>query len=222
MKKVVISEPVRKPKDTFTCSNGKIVKIKSVSRWLIDSRMSSRPKVPVPLYEVETAGGGKEMHEHDATTLQTDEDKVAWENYLDLKRTEERKFSEDMFKLLMMYGTEIEYPEDDLWKAKQEFVGILVPSDPVELYLHYLRSEVFGIEEDATDLITEVMRVSGADEEAINSIKDSFRTAIQEQRSRKSAKREGKLEGKPKVRRTRGSKSVGDTSKPSGAVPTTG
>lgn len=92
---------------TYTTANGHKITIKPVPPFLLDDILSSIKYPDIPTYEVETAGGEIEVHPHDETTLESDADKKAWEQYrADLEAAKEQE-NDQMMKVMFLKGIDI-------------------------------------------------------------------------------------------------------------------
>jgi hypothetical protein len=197
----------------FVTSQEKEIPLQPVSRFLIDKRLASREKILPPLYSTVVAGGDLEWLYHDEKSLQTDDDRKKWADYLQRKQLEERTFNRDFFKLMLLYGTNLELPADEYWMKKQQSVGITIPTDPVERLLHYIESEYLAVEEDITDLVAKVLEISGSDRAEAEEIRRSFRSALQEQKRRRLQLKGTVVEGERKVSRTKRGPRLGPKTK---------
>jgi len=182
-RKVIISNNGNVPTE-FEASTGIVVKIKPVSRFLIDSLIASKPQFTPPTYEVTTAAGNVEVHYHDDKSIETasEEEKKIYTDALLFQKQADTEYNKNFFNLMMLYGADLKLPEDDRWMRKQKKLGIRIPEDEDDLFLHYITTEIFSLEEDATDFVAAVLAASGASKEAAEQLQKSFRLAIQEAR----------------------------------------
>jgi len=131
-----------------------------------------------PTYEVVNVAGDTEVHLHDETTLETDEDKAKWAAYLKARDEAEVRLRENMTRTILAKGLIVEMPKDDEWVKDQEWCGVNVPTEPRERRLHYILTEVIGRPDDLSDIMIGIGRISGVNEEALATAEDSFRSAM--------------------------------------------
>lgn len=134
-----------------------------------------------PTYTVPTITGEPEVHEHNEGSLQTDEDKAAWEKYV-LKRDEfDKKLNERVMKAVFLRGVMLTIPDIEAWISEMKAMGISVPEDAAERRYLYVRTEVIQSVEDVGNLMIAVLRLSGTiNEEAVAAAEAAFRSATQE------------------------------------------
>src|SRR5690606_31526822 len=123
---------------------------------------AGREKPAPPTYTVETAGGEPEVHEHDETTLATDEDRAAWASYLVAKAEWEAALKDRLIRVVFLEGVRTRPASDD-WVKRQQFLGLAVPDDPLEREVHYVKTVLVRTPEDAEGILTAVMALSGVD-----------------------------------------------------------
>lgn len=183
---------------SFITSTGFEVPCKPVNRWLIDTFVSSKKILSPPLYKVTSVAGTVESFYHDAKSVVDApvEEQHAYTNYIEESARIEAEYNRNFFELLVLYGTEVHLPDNTAWLTRLNRLGITGPDkftddDPEseavyqdKLYIFYISNIAFGIEEDATDLMTHVMTISGTDKEVADQLKRSFRAAIQEARDK--------------------------------------
>lgn len=190
MAKGKISTPVvrEQPKNGsapvyFTTSTGIKVKIVGCPPLFLDRVRSSVEYPDKPTYEVETATGEMEIHEHNDSTLQTDEDKAMWAAYKAAFLAAESEVNERMFRAVVMRGMEVSIPEDGSWEAFQKWLGVDVPDDPFDKKYLYIQSEVIGSDKDIAEIMSLVMEKTGVPEETVREVRESFRDSLEEANS---------------------------------------
>lgn len=177
----------KQPKNEFTNSRGFTVKIQAIT-WLLseiekshaevyEAETGKKPPTP-PTYQVEILGGAKETHAHDATTLVTDADKLAWAVYESALGEYNNFTGERVSRLVLSEGVIIgEVPE--AWKKRMAFLKIPLPDDPDELKLLYTKTTVTPEPNDIMGLLTAVMGLSGVPAEALSIAEDMFRREVE-------------------------------------------
>lgn len=169
---------------TFTTSTGIEVRILGLSQLLLDKTRTSVKFPDPPTYELETVAGKKEVHAHNETTLETDEDKKAWADYQTALAEADRLQKDRLLKLILMKGIEVDMPEeegaDDDWLAVQAFIGLEVPEDTLGKRYDYITTEVISNPEDLAEIMQLVMEKSGVPKEALAEARASFRSAMEQ------------------------------------------
>lgn len=179
---------IEKKVTTITTTSGDIIRLKPASSQtllLIKSNIEKsfrdrNEPIDPPTYEIETAGGGKETHEHDETTITTEEEKAAWEKYIDASNRMRAELSIKQTKYALLTGIDIEYPDDDEWKQLQEWFGIEIPEDKNERKLHYINTEVLRTPADIKNAVSTILRITwdGVDPALIEAAEESFRNRV--------------------------------------------
>lgn len=154
---------------TITLSNGKDYQVQPISETLVNlAKDAIRRKfiergepVAPPTYTVTLAGGATEDIPHDEKSLETDQDKMLWKLHQDaLTRLEEEQNMAAM--KVWMSGLVFDMPETDDWKNMQQWLGVVIPTEPMELRYHYLKTEVLKTPGDLLVLLDAVMKLSYA------------------------------------------------------------
>lgn len=163
--------------NTFTTSRGKVVTFLPIAT-LLDKIRASHPMPKPPTYKVETKLGGVEIHEHNETTLETDEEKTAWANFQMQLAEAQAELNRALTRAILMRGLVFEYPSNYDWIKEQEFLGIKVPEDANERRLHYAETEVMGSVDDYEGVTLGVMGASGVSEDLLKQMDASFRRSL--------------------------------------------
>lgn len=154
--------------------------------------------VAIPTYELPTAGGGVEVLEHNETTLETDEDKKAWQEYIEYEQKISALATERTNNYVLLEGIDIELPEDESWVMKQvEYYGMEVPDNPVERKKHWLTTEILKTPADLVNVFSKILRLSydGLAEEDIESAEDSFKAFFRVGRKENTAEQNKEVTG---------------------------
>lgn len=186
--------------NSFTTSRGVLIHFLGIATLIEALRASQEAKKPKPpSYEVKTLGGAVEQHVHDATTLETAEDKTNWAAYQQQLTAWEKQSEKDLMRLLMLRGIELKFPDDTLWEQEHKFIGLDVPTDPMEKRLHYIETEVLGGVADYEALMLGVMRISGVTEEKLSQVEASFRGMLGQHTAEAAPDQARELASQPKV-----------------------
>lgn len=183
-------------KKEYTTSNGVVVEIKSVPPYLLD-QLFQQINYPIkPTYSTVTAGGEKEVFEHDETTLETPEDKAIWAKYQAEQAAAELQENELMMNVMLLKGINVDTENGHYhdWLEEQAFLGIKLPESKPALKVQYIKTEVLANPEDIAQLMTLIMAQSGVSEEVVKSATDSFQSAVSGKISRNDSDKAGKVE----------------------------
>lgn len=173
--------------DIFTAEDGteiELLAIRPFEMAMISDALRKKYPIPaVPTYEVETIGGGKELREHDETTVTTDEEKAAWKRYVATKAEAEGKINQEMNDYILAAGTHtrITVDPDAPWTKIQRKFGITIPDDPEDLRVHYLKTRVLNVD-DINELLSRIMAKTGIKSDMVETAKNSFRGTVRRQR----------------------------------------
>jgi hypothetical protein len=181
-----------KEKETYTTIDGVTLETVAVSPFLLEKvRQSVYDRlrndgilIDCPTYEVKTAAGNVEIHEHNEKTIADqatpDEDRELWEKYQAGLKLSTTEAIEKVTEALLLRGVKFDLPKDDGWKEEQEFLGVTIPEKMHELKLHYLTTELVKSAADIIELVSTVTRHTGVSEEALAAAEASFRGALGE------------------------------------------
>lgn len=131
-----------------------------------------------PTYTVEDTG---ETFEHDETTLETDEQRAAWEKWKQTTESVTAYVGEQMMRFFLFYGVKANPKDDPEWEARQLHFGIKIPTDPIDKKIHYVQTELVYGQKDIADIARYLMTLAGVREELISAAADSFRDPVAEQ-----------------------------------------
>lgn len=171
-------------KNTFTTSAGKTVQIQSVPPLLVDEvRLRAQKSVevpPIPTYEVVLEDGTVLNYEHDDQSIQDDltpdKDRKLWADRQKALREQSAVSSTKVMELFFLKGVVLDPEElEGDWKELQLFLGIEIPTNPMALRLHYLRTEILQTADDIYGILQAVMEASGVDPVILEAAKRSFR-----------------------------------------------
>jgi hypothetical protein len=166
--------------NTFVTSRGMNVTVLPISTLIEKQRASfdaRRPKPPT--YEVKTATGVTEVHEHNATTLETNAEKMAWAEYQAKVSEHEIVYQQAFIKLLLTRGINVALPDLDTWAKEQEWLGIDIPTDANERRFHYVWTEIIGDPiADLEGITLTIGRLSHVPEAAIAEAEATFRGRV--------------------------------------------
>lgn len=169
----------------FTTSAGVAIGIQPVPPLLIEEvRLAAHKSVevpPRPTYEVELPDGSKMTYEHDEKSVQTNEERAAWDRYQAALTRQSQTAATKVMDLFMVRGTSIDMP--DGWQEMQEFFGLKLPTNPVALKIHYLRTELLTTTDDINNLMGAILEASGIDRNILQAAQNSFRGQLRQEQN---------------------------------------
>jgi len=176
-------------KNTFTTVEGRTVSVVPVPWYRIakiqeqvatEFREAGRP-LKVPTYEARTFTGEIEVHQHDAESVGTDEERRAWaEHVAAVEELKDEQLSRRN-KYILQRGIVVPAADLETWAAEQRAMGYEPSEDEDVRRWEYVR-DLLKTDEDA---VTAIVRITGlslspqVSEEAIRAAEDTFRRAIQ-------------------------------------------
>jgi len=152
----------------------------------------SVPKEPTPpTYTVTDASGDKSDHVHDEESIKdpktTEEEKIAWADYLVEKAQYESEMEEVEEKRRKMRGRfmairgirVVNLPDLEKWADEQrDLYGFEIPDDPRERLVEFVNTEIIRTQADGNSIVIGIYKASGMDEEVLSSIEDRFRASM--------------------------------------------
>lgn len=162
----------------YTTERGIEIAIMPIPLLLDEVRKVQEAKIPAhPTYEAKTASGYVEIHLHNETTLQTDEEKEMWAEYQEAKAQATESMNDAIWRAVRLKAIRVDVPEGNGWIEDQEALGLTVPDDPRERRLHYIQTEVIGGVRDIVR-VTAIANGADLDEGALAAAEESFRRAM--------------------------------------------
>jgi len=149
---------------------------------LTPNRLNSAIEYPQkPTYQIETATGDVETYEHDLTTLQNDEDKKAWADYLEAQDAAETLLTEKLLYAVLLECVTLQDYDDRFarWKKNQKFMGIDLSEDEDENKFYFMQTEVFHDADDIGEILTIVMSLTGVSVEDLAEARNSFPSEVE-------------------------------------------
>ena len=172
--------------NTLTTSSGKKWKVLPVSQETvimaqkaIEERYKSHGlTIDPPTYTYQTAGGGSIVAEHNETTLETEEDKARWKVYQDNRNNLDAEKADLQMRMWLTLGLDIdESIKDPAWEQTQAFFGVVIPTNPIEKRLHFVKTEVLKSPYDIGEFIrveTKLAQQGAVSEEEVDAAIDIF------------------------------------------------
>ena len=167
----------------YTTTSGVTVRVRAANPYLVgrveqdvqaEWRAAGKPLPAAPTYTVKTAAGEEEIHEHNLTTLTTDEEKAAWQRYLEQQLVYYGEVRLRQVRIILARCVTFTMPEGDAWAEAQRLLGVHVPAEGEARRLHYLETEVVGSQADVDMLVELAQLASGVTKAAIAAAEASF------------------------------------------------
>jgi hypothetical protein len=167
----------------FTTTSGYTIKLKAVSPLLIQKVTALLHDPKPPVYTVKGLGGEEIAFEHDETSIQDPAtsavERLQWKEYQKQLREIEAQRRSKLIDIMFARGIVFDLPDTD-WEQEHEFLGLTVPTNPIEKKVHFLQTEVFTSAADITEVIALLMQMtSGLSETEMDAIRATFRRSVQ-------------------------------------------
>ncbi|MFA5322357.1 MAG: hypothetical protein WC373_06745 [Smithella sp.] len=164
---------------TYETSLGFVLTLKPLSPDIL-AAIREQVKFPdPPTYENELLGGGKETIFHTEETIETEEEKTAWAEYLKEFHKARTLFYEKKLRAIFRRCIIIDLPDDNEWKDLLIEDGIKIPDSPAELKYLFITTQTLGSVTDPMAIMTIVDDLSLFSEEDLNKVKNMFQRQIQ-------------------------------------------
>lgn len=179
---------------TFTNSAGEVYMVNGLSPLLfqkisdavrMEYEKSGKALLSHPTYEVKTAAGDIEIHEHDETTLvvpddllQTKLNQEKWQEYT--RQVDELDELNTQRTMKMVLMAVVATPTQQ-WRDEMAFLGIPLPdkNSPAEKY-SFVETHVIQSPSDLSKLMTTVFRLAGIiNEEGVAQAEAAFQSIVE-------------------------------------------
>lgn len=200
----------------YTTSKGYDIEFFGIAT-LMDRLQSSRKIPPKPTYQVPVSGGFETYEHEEGKTLNTDEEKAAWADYIKARDTEIAEFNKRSLMMMLLKGIRVaNLPDGDAWISEQKALGIDVPEEPNERRFHFIYTEVIGNLADLAAIQRGVEDASGVSEERLSQTADSFRHPMEREEAERptDTNGNGSLDVHEPLRASESGNQVADTPKP--------
>jgi len=169
-------------------TEGREVQLRPVSRVVIQAvqgaverelRAQGLPLDP-PTYTVQTDTGDTQTYPHDEHSLTTDAERAAWAAHQEALRRLTAETNARVTRTMLVLGVPSAQPPDE-WLHTMRHLKVPLPEDPDDLAYAYLEMEILKTPADIIAAMGGIMRLSmaGAPKEALDSIEDLFRRALE-------------------------------------------
>lgn len=172
----------------FVTSAGRQIEVQSVPMLLLeDVRLKAMQTVqvpPIPTYQVELADGTFVPYAHDEKSIADDKtseaERQAWKAYKEALAHQSTVSANKVMELFLAKGVILseELSAVGEWAELQQYFGIELPTHPIPLKIHYLKTEVLTNPNDINGLISKIMESSGIDPNLLAAARASFRSDV--------------------------------------------
>jgi len=131
-----------------------------------------------PTYTVKILGEDAEEAEHDPTTLKTDEDRAAWDEYIGRIEEASAECNLAVTRTYLTFGIDTDPPGDG-WQDDFEFCGIPIPEKPNELKVFYFERVVLADPLDQQAFVQRVYLISQLSGEALDRADAIFQRGVE-------------------------------------------
>ena len=115
----------------------------------------------------------------------THEEIGAWTDYqvaqAEAEATFQTRFRDGRVRLIAAKGVQWDASLEKDWTEAAEWIGMVVPEDPRDRKLHFLRFEVLGNIGDLYTILFGIYHASGYDEEVLDEMEATFRSEMGQQ-----------------------------------------
>ena len=162
----------------YVTSSGYTLTISPLSRELSKMITKTVEYPKPPFYEVEILGGEKEKVAHTFESLETDEHKLEWKQYISARNRARVEEMKQKSRIIFNRCVDVELPEDAAWIILQEEAGIEVPEDPRLRKVHFIKTECVSSETDLFAVVDAAEVLSRFDAEEYQDALNLFRDIL--------------------------------------------
>lgn len=166
----------------YETENGTKVILNSVSPLFIQKLQSAGTLPDVPTRQVKLDLDGFEptfQTEHlSEGDLQTAEEEKQWKEYVEERDAVLSKRQNNFMKAIFDKGTTIDIGDIEAWKEDLLYYELPIPTNPRDMKVEYIQTEVVKSADDMVGIITGVLGKSGVPQEELESVRASFRDSI--------------------------------------------
>jgi hypothetical protein len=128
-----------------------------------------------------------------AENAETEEEKAAWQEYVNKRDELLSKRQNNFIKALFAKGVEVALPDLEGWRVEQEYWDIKIPNNPIDLKVEYIQTECVGSVDDIISIITGVLELTGIPKEEMADVESMFRNSVRFRTTVKTADAEGQV-----------------------------
>lgn len=185
----------------ITLSSGYKVEVIGMPQTLIEKIRAGTKHPPVPTYAAPTVTDpdARLPHEHRMvairrwnskteqnetvdelkSTLETAEDRAAWDAYKEACAVEDRRIAALITNAMIFRGIKVFGEPEPGWDDIQKMLGVTIPDNQSERWMHWVSTEVIRTEQDIRQIFIECLKSTGMTEEQLNELTASFRNQVE-------------------------------------------
>ena len=164
----------------FTTESGVGITLKQVKGVLVQKALRSVTMPEHPTYETTTMSGRVQTHRMDEKAASETEGGIElWKSYQSELEEAQVEQNNRVMDAVLSTGVDVDIPDDDEWTEELEAIGLEPRTGRIGRKLDYL-STILGTG-DLPEIFKEIMRLTGAPEEVVKEVEDSFSDSIREE-----------------------------------------
>lgn len=156
------------------------------------------PDVPIRKVKLDLDGFETTYQEEplSADDLQDADEERRWKAYVDERDVILEKRQDRFMKAVFDKGTELigGMTEIETWKEDLEYYELPVPTNPRDIKVEYIQSEIVKTAEDMVGIVTGVLAESGVPPEEVENMRAMFRGSIRRGSPAKAEDADGQVE----------------------------
>ena len=180
------STPESTPGNTFTFESGTTVTIKRINNLFVgkvslaaeEKWQAENGEIVCPTYEIKVAGGGKEIQDHNETTIATEpwsedeEAQAAWKKYNSDTQLLQAARIDATVRVCLKEGV-VDDPPDE-WEAKRRYYSLEIPDHPLDARFEWLHDAADGGWVELIELAWAIQMLPNPVEEASEAAESIF------------------------------------------------
>lgn len=167
---------------SFVTSTGREIPLRPIASETLDDlrlMIQKAEEIRPPTYTVQILDGeGTEEVEHDLTTLKTDEDRAAWDEYQQRLEKASGECNKKVTRTYLTFGIDTD-PPDDGWEEDFEFCGISIPEKAAERKVFYFERVALSDPADQMLFVQQVYLISELSVEALERADATFQRGVE-------------------------------------------
>ena len=174
----------RQPMDTtFITNSGFTIRLKAVSPMLIQKVGAILHDPTPPVYKIKSLTGEEIKFEHDESTIAdpstSEVERLQWKEYQKKLREMDAQRRLKLMDVMFARGIVFDVP-DDGWEEEHVFLGLTVPTNPIEKKVHYLQTEVLTSAADIQEVVSRLMQMTrGLSDQEVEEVRATFQRSLQ-------------------------------------------
>lgn len=172
-----------KGRTIYETEEGKKLILHGVSPLLLQKLQSSgtMPDVPTRKTQLDLDGFEPTFQEEPLSEddLQDDDEKRRWAKYVEERDEVLRKRQDRFMKAIFDKGTSLlEEGDIETWKEDMEYYELEVPTNPRDVKVQYVQTEIVKNAEDMVGIVSGVLAKSGVPADEVENMRAMFRSSL--------------------------------------------